>query len=142
MVTSGLRGFFAQVIELGMADVIVTTVGAIEEDIMKSFGERFSLGSFDSDDVELNEQGINRVGNIMIKNDELFFIDYQGGRRGALHYDVASFLYDAKANIPHQVRDELLEHYLLALSQKIKVDSEEFKKYLRKIIKIDSLRRV
>lgn len=67
--------------------------------------------------------------NIMIKNDELYFIDYQGGRRGALHYDVASFLYDAKANIPHQVRDELLEHYLLALNQKIKVDSEEFKKY-------------
>ncbi len=69
MVTSGLRGFFAQLIELGMADVIVTTVGGIEEDIMKATGEKFSIGKFDSDDVELHEQGINRVGNLLIKNE-------------------------------------------------------------------------
>ncbi len=69
MVTSGLRGFFAQIISLGMADVIVTTVGGIEEDIMKTSGEKFAIGKFDSDDVELNEQGINRVGNILIKNE-------------------------------------------------------------------------
>src|SRR3989338_21985 len=68
MVTSGLRGFFAQIAELGVIDVIVTTVGAIEEDIMKSIGERFSVGSFDIDDVELYEKGINRVGNLFIKN--------------------------------------------------------------------------
>jgi aminoglycoside/choline kinase family phosphotransferase len=67
--------------------------------------------------------------NIMLKNDELYFIDYQGGRKGALQYDVASFLYDAKADIPQQIRDELLEHYLLTLNQKIKVDREEFKKF-------------
>lgn len=68
MVTSGLRGFFAQLIELGMADVIVTTVGGIEEDIMKAIGERFSIGSFEADDVELHEKGTNRVGNLLIKN--------------------------------------------------------------------------
>ena len=67
--------------------------------------------------------------NIMLKNDELYFIDFQGGRKGALQYDVASFLYDAKADIPQQVRDELLEHYLLTLNQKIKVDKAEFKKF-------------
>ena len=67
--------------------------------------------------------------NIMLKNDELHFIDYQGGRKGALHYDVASLLYDAKADIPQQIRDELLEHYLLVLNQKIKIDRDEFKKY-------------
>jgi len=67
--------------------------------------------------------------NIMLKNDELYFVDYQGGRRGALQYDVASLLYDAKADIPQQIRDELLEHYLLILNQKIKVDREEFKKF-------------
>jgi len=69
MVTSGLRGFFAQLVELGIANVLVTTVGAIEEDIMKSFGEQFSIGRFEADDVELHEQGINRVGNILVKNE-------------------------------------------------------------------------
>jgi len=69
MVTSGLLGFFAQLIELGMADVIVTTVGGIEEDIMKATGEKFSIGSFSVDDVELHEKGINRVGNLFINNE-------------------------------------------------------------------------
>ena len=69
MVTSGLRGFFAQLIKLKMADVIVTTVGGIEEDIMKSKGEKFKVGRFDTDDVELHEQGVNRVGNLFINNE-------------------------------------------------------------------------
>lgn len=69
MVTSGLRGFFAQLVKLGMADVLVTTVGGIEEDIMKAHGEKFSIGSFDADDVELHEQGVNRVGNLRINNE-------------------------------------------------------------------------
>jgi len=69
MVTSGLRGFFAQIIKLGMANVVVTTVGGIEEDIMKATGANFTVGRFDSDDVELHEQGINRVGNILIKTE-------------------------------------------------------------------------
>ena len=69
MVTSGLRGFFAQLINLKMADVIVTTVGGIEEDIMKSKGEKFKVGRFDTDDVELHEQGVNRVGNLFINNE-------------------------------------------------------------------------
>jgi deoxyhypusine synthase len=69
MVTSGLRGFFAQLIELGMVDVIVTTVGGIEEDIMKAKGEQFIIGKFKSDDVALYEKGVNRVGNLFIKNE-------------------------------------------------------------------------
>lgn len=69
MVTSGLRGFFAQLIKLKMADMIVTTVGAIEEDIMKAKGEKFVIGDFNSDDIELHEKGINRVGNLYIRNE-------------------------------------------------------------------------
>ena len=42
MVTSGLRGFFAQLVEFKMVDIIVTTVGGIEEDIMKASGEKFN----------------------------------------------------------------------------------------------------
>ena len=70
MVTSGLRGFFAQVIDKKMCDVIVTTVGAIEEDIMKADGDKFILSSFSSNDEELYERGENRVGNILITNDQ------------------------------------------------------------------------
>jgi deoxyhypusine synthase len=69
MVTSGLRGFFAQLIELGIVDVVVTTVGGIEEDIMKAKGEDFIIGKFKPDDVELYEKGVNRVGNLFIRNE-------------------------------------------------------------------------
>ena len=79
MVSCGLRGFFAQLIELGIANVVVTTVGGIEEDIMKSLGEKFAIGSFTADDVELNEKGINRVGNVFIKNESYMkFEDWIG----------------------------------------------------------------
>jgi deoxyhypusine synthase len=77
MVTSGLRGFFAQIIKLGMCDVIVTTVGGIEEDIMKASGEQFSIGSFEADSVELHEKGINKVGNILIKNESYMKFENQ-----------------------------------------------------------------
>ena len=68
MVTSGLRGFFAQLIRLRIADVIVTTVGSIEEDIMKAIGEKFEIGSFLEDDYSLYEKGTNRIGNLFITN--------------------------------------------------------------------------
>jgi deoxyhypusine synthase len=77
MVTSGLRGFFAQLIKLGMAHVVVTTTGGIEEDIMKASGDEFLVGKFRSDDVELHEKGMNRVGNLLIPNDA--YVKFEGG---------------------------------------------------------------
>ncbi len=50
--------------------------------------------------------------NIMLHQNKLFFIDYQGGRKGALPYDVASLLYDGKAAIPPSIRKELVEYYI------------------------------
>ncbi len=55
--------------------------------------------------------------NIMLRGGEPWFIDYQGGRRGAAQYDIASLLYDAKADIPESVRARLLERYVGALSR-------------------------
>jgi len=66
MVTSGLRGFFAQLCKLKIANILVTTSGAIEEDIMKSFGDTFEVISFNADDTALHERGENRVGNLLI----------------------------------------------------------------------------
>ena len=67
--------------------------------------------------------------NIMIKDNELYFIDYQGGRKGALQYDVASLLYDAKADLPQDLRNELLEFYISLLTDSTKIRKDEFKKY-------------
>ncbi|MBU3907013.1 MAG: deoxyhypusine synthase family protein [Nanoarchaeota archaeon] len=69
MVSSGLRGFFAQLIKLGIADIVVTTSGSIEEDIMKALGEDFQFSSFNADDVQLHEKGENRIGNLAIRNE-------------------------------------------------------------------------
>lgn len=67
--TSGLRDFIAQLVKLKVVDILVTTVGSIEEDIMKAIGEKFLIWRFDADDVELHERGMNRVGNLIITND-------------------------------------------------------------------------
>ena len=66
MVTSGLRGFFAQLCRLKIPNILVTTSGAIEEDIIKSFGEPFEVVNFNVDDTAMHERGENRVGNLLI----------------------------------------------------------------------------
>ena len=50
--------------------------------------------------------------NVMIHNNEPYFIDFQGGRRGPTQYDVASFLWQAKANFSPDLREKLIEAYL------------------------------
>lgn len=65
--------------------------------------------------------------NIMLHNGQLYYIDYQGGRRGASQYDVASLLYSAKMNIPQYLRDELLEYYVTHLSEFVPIDTKEYK---------------
>ena len=54
--------------------------------------------------------------NIMVRDGEPWFLDYQGGRKGAAQYDLASLLYDAKANLPESVRAHLIERYLVAFA--------------------------
>ena len=67
--------------------------------------------------------------NIMVNQNDVWFIDYQGGRKGALQYDIASLLYDAKADLAPEIRNELLECYLDHLEQHIPVDRQQFKTY-------------
>jgi aminoglycoside/choline kinase family phosphotransferase len=64
--------------------------------------------------------------NILLRNGDPFFVDYQGGRQGALQYDIASLLYDAKADLAPELRQQLLDHYLDRLSSFIPLDREAF----------------
>lgn len=66
--------------------------------------------------------------NIMIKDGKPYYIDYQSGRKGALQYDLASLLYQAKADIPQATRDELTDVYIEAVSGMIDIDKANFKK--------------
>ena len=68
--------------------------------------------------------------NIMLRKilneDQPFFLDYQGGRKGALQYDIASLLYDAKADLPPDLRQQLLDHYLDSLAGFLDLDRSAF----------------
>src|SRR5215472_16212167 len=50
--------------------------------------------------------------NVMLREGQPYFLDYQGGRKGALQYDIASLLFDGKADLPPALRQELLDYYL------------------------------
>ena len=69
MATSGLRGFFAQLCKFQIPNILVTTSGAIEEDLMKAVGEDFEISNFYADDIALHERGENRVGNLVIRSE-------------------------------------------------------------------------
>jgi aminoglycoside/choline kinase family phosphotransferase len=67
--------------------------------------------------------------NVMLRDGQPFFLDYQGGRKGALQYDIASLLYDAKADLPPELRQQLLDHYLDSLASHIDLDRAVFMQY-------------
>jgi aminoglycoside/choline kinase family phosphotransferase len=64
--------------------------------------------------------------NIMLRDSHPFFLDYQGGRKGALHYDIAALLFDAKADLPPQLRQDLLDAYIERLADFIRIGHKEF----------------
>jgi len=64
--------------------------------------------------------------NIMLRDGHPFFLDYQGGRKGALQYDIASLLFDAKADLPPELRQELLDRYIERLADFIAIERERF----------------
>ena len=67
--------------------------------------------------------------NILLRNEAPFFVDYQGGRRGALQYDPASLLYDAKADLPPELRRQLLDYYLDQLAGFVPLDRSVFMRH-------------
>lgn len=95
---------------------------AIAEVLMRSQSSTFMYRDFQS-------------RNVMIDSDNNpWLIDFQGGRKGPFYYDVASFLWQAKAGFPQSLRMELIEHYIDALHKYKPVDKEYFFEQLRHFV--------
>ena len=90
----------------------------LRDDLMGDMGETFMYRDF-------------QARNVMVKDGEPYFIDFQGGRRGPVYYDVASFVWQARSRFPEDLRNELVEAYLRALKGYTQVDEEEFHTRLR-----------
>ena len=74
MVSSGVRDVIRYLVENKIVDVLVTTAGGIEEDVIKSINP-FVLGSFSADGKLLYEKGVNRIGNIFVTNDRYTYFE-------------------------------------------------------------------
>lgn len=72
--------------------------------------------------------------NVMIKDGCPFFIDFQGGRRGPIYYDVASFVWQAKANYPNELKKELIDTYLDALRPYQPISRSDFESALKHFV--------
>jgi aminoglycoside/choline kinase family phosphotransferase len=95
-----------------------------EQALEQDFGRltKFLLGA--SHDYFLYRDFQSR--NVMLREGQPFFVDYQGGRKGALQYDIASLLYDGKADLPPELRQQLLDYYLDCLGGFIDFKREAF----------------
>ena len=91
---------------------------ALQKDLMQDFGNTFMYRDF-------------QARNVMMKDGEPYFIDFQGGRRGPVCYDVASFIWQARSRFPEDVKQTLISAYLDSLKQYVDVDEEKFRETLR-----------
>ena len=112
---------------------------------LKATGLEFNEGQLEDDfqhltDVLLRSNSATfmyrdfQSRNVMIKDGEPMFIDFQGGRKGPFFYDVASFLWQAKANFPDSLRKELLKEYISELKKYKFVDDDYFYSQLRHFV--------
>ena len=94
--------------------------------------ERFAAALLEAgDDAQTFMYRDLQSRNVMLKDGEPYFIDFQGGRRGPVHYDVASFVWHARSAFSESQRQMMLDAYLEALSAYVKVERTEFMGKLR-----------
>ena len=90
----------------------------LKADLLKDQGNTFMHRDF-------------QARNVLIQDNEPWFIDFQGGRRGPIYYDVASFVWQARSRFPEQLKQKLIQSYLRALRTYQDVDEEQFHARLR-----------
>lgn len=110
-----------------------TTGMDFREDLLENDFERLAATLLeDKSDTFMYRDFQSR--NVMLVDDTPYFIDFQGGRKGPVYYDVASFLWQAKANFSADLRDELIKTYITSLSKYNQVNEVEFKSRLREFV--------
>jgi hypothetical protein len=102
--------------------------------LLKSNMSAFMYRDFQSRNVMVVEKEVEGSEGSEEKELVPYFIDFQGGRKGPVYYDVASFLWQAKANYHPDLREELLSEYLDELQLYMPVDKEEFYETLKHFV--------
>ncbi len=110
-----------------------TTGMEFQEDLLENDFERLAETLLE-DKTETFMYRDFQSRNVMLVNGNPYFIDFQGGRKGPVHYDVASFLWQAKANFPAELRDELILVYIDSLKKHQPVNEAYFLKRLRQFV--------
>lgn len=72
--------------------------------------------------------------NVMVKDGEPYFIDFQGGRKGPIYYDVASFVWQARAAYPDALKERLVDAYMESAERYVPIDRAGFKATLRQFV--------
>lgn len=95
--------------------------------------ERFADGLLKEDSDTFLYRDFN-ARNVMVRDGNPYFIDFQGGRRGPIYYDVASFVWQARARYPQWLKEKMVESYLGALESYMPVAKEDFMARLKQFI--------
>ena len=96
-----------------------------DEVLLQDDFERFADALLEEDTDTFLYRDFN-ARNVMICDNEPYFIDFQGGRRGPIYYDVASFVWQARAKYPSAMKERMLDSYLEALAAYRTVDRDAF----------------
>jgi len=94
--------------------------------LLSASRDYFLYRDFQSRNIMLRKIVNEGLKNEVLEGGQPFFLDYQGGRKGALQYDIASLLFDAKADLPPDLRQQLLDHYLDSLGGFLDLDRAVF----------------
>ena len=93
-----------------------------KEDLLEDMGDTFMYRDF-------------QARNVMLKDDVPYFIDFQGGRKGPIYYDVASFIWQARARYPEDLKQEMLSAYLRSVRTYLPdLDEGYFREKLRQFV--------
>jgi len=112
LVATGLRSVFADLVKRRLVDVIITTGGSIDHDIIKAYGGKYYVGSFEANDVKLHRENINRLGNIYVPNENYELLE-------KVLQEILLEIYEEKKNV--SIRELIYE-----IGRRMKPDENSF----------------